>query len=238
MQSFSQSHKHTIIDDMLWKYTSPDLFIQGSEPINFDSHFICYSFTEFDEEAHQITQQTDTLRTVVLFENSNSIPLALSSALRTMLKGEQAFFELSQVYALTQKEIDIHIDNLTPLKMQKKQYWLIKIENSFEYQGINSLNQQQIEQYIEEVRKYAGSIFQQSHYRSAISIYELIGRIKAEDTQREYSKKILKEISKSFSNRAVCYIKLKEWGMADQMCDEALSFDNENEKGRPSESKL
>ncbi|CAK64816.1 unnamed protein product (macronuclear) [Paramecium tetraurelia] len=233
MQSLSQSHKHAIIEDMLWKYSSPDLFIQGSEPIDFDSHFICYSFTEFDQEAQQITQQTDTLRTVVLFENSNSIPLALSSALRTMLKGEQAFFELSEVYALTQKEIDCLMEDLTPLKMQRRQYWLIKIENSFEYLGINSLNQQQIEQYIEEVRKYAGSIFQQSNYRSAISIYELIGRIKV----GEHSKKILKEISKSFSNRAVCYIKLKEWGMADQMCDEAFSFDNENEKGRASEVK-
>ncbi|CAD8176873.1 unnamed protein product [Paramecium pentaurelia] len=237
MQSIHQSHKQTIIEDMLWKYHSSDLEIQGLGSINFDSEFICYTFTEFDEEGQQITQQTDTFRTVVLFENSNSIPLALSSALRTMLKGEQAFFEVSEVYALTQKEIDVYIDNMIPLKMQKRQYWLINIERTFVYQEIDSLNQLQIEQYIDEVRKYAGMIFQKQNYIPAISIYQLISRIKVEDQQQEYKKKILKEISKSYSNRAVCHIKLKEWGMADQMCDEALSFDNENEKGRASEVK-
>ncbi|CAD8124602.1 unnamed protein product [Paramecium sonneborni] len=237
MQQQYQSNKLTIVEDMLWKYISPDLFISGSELINFDSQFICYTLIEFNQEGQEITQSIDTFKTIVLFENFYSIPLGLLSALKTMMKGEQAFFEISEVYALTQKEIDIYTDNMIPLKMQKKLYWLLKIENVFEYKDIHNFNQQQLEFYIEDVRKYAGMIFQKQHYIQAISIYQLISRLKMQDKNQEFWKKISKEISKSFSNRAVCYIKLKEWCMADQMCDEALNFDNENEKGRVSKVK-
>ena len=65
----------------------------------------------------------------------------------------------------------------------------------------------------------------------------MISRLKHQVNKIDFCKKILKEISKSFSNRAVCHIKLKEWGMADQMCDEAINYDNENEKGRASKVK-
>ncbi|CAF1389856.1 unnamed protein product [Adineta steineri] len=154
----------------------------------------------------------------------HNIPEGVEHAITKMTKNEHAQLKLKSK-ATTGIE-KFNIPQNTPVQYDVTLLNFEKAKESWSMNDVEKLEQSEV------LKKRAGELFKDGHYRAAIKKYTTIaGYLEAANYENEDDKKKGADFKLTAqSNIALCHLKLNEFAECIHACEKALELDSKNEK--------
>ncbi|CAD8184926.1 unnamed protein product [Paramecium octaurelia] len=223
--------KIVIHDGLLWKYQDTQFSRPPISQYNPESCKISYTIKEYSIQGKLLNKDYKNIRKIQLKHDRKSY-FGLHLSLNSMGNKEVAVFEVnpnlrkSIIQLDTENECpDIPIINFIENKyrqiIDQPQIWIIEVHDVEEIEENDKLTLEEREQKVKQLKPQATQLFKEQKYKEAIQIYRTIqskiGQIpKAlKNTMTQEQKTFFQiELSRVYSNQAICYLQMNEYAQA------------------------
>ncbi|CAK95121.1 unnamed protein product (macronuclear) [Paramecium tetraurelia] len=239
--------KNSIHDNLLWKYQDTQFSRPAESQYNPESCKISYTIKEYSIQGKLLNKDYKNIRKIQLKHDRKSY-FGLHLCLESMGNKEVSVFEVNPILrkSIIQLEAenerpDIPIINFIENKyrniIDQPQIWIIEVHDIEEIEDNEKLTLEEREQKVKQLKSQATQLFKEQKYKEAIQVYKnihsKIGQIpKAlKNTMTQEQKTFFQvELSRVYSNQAICHLQLKEYAKAIETSKQAMNDWDQNFK--------
>ncbi|CAD8108948.1 unnamed protein product [Paramecium sonneborni] len=239
--------KIVIHEGLLWKYLDTQFSKPPESQFNQETSKISYTLKEYSIQGKILNKDYKNIRKIQLKHDKQSY-FGLHLCLAQMGNKEVAVFEVnpslrkSILQLETEKECqDIPMITFVEAKYQKlldqPQIWILEIHDIEDIEDNEKLTLEERELKIKILKPQAAQLFKESKFKEAIQIYKIlfskIGQIPKiqKNKMTEEQKTFFKiELSRVFSNQAICFLQINDFTKAIETSKQAIQVWDENFK--------
>ncbi|CAD8199727.1 unnamed protein product [Paramecium pentaurelia] len=239
--------KIVIHEGLLWKYLDTPYSIPPLSQYNPETCKISYTIKEYSIQGKLLNKDYKNIRKIQLKHDKKS-SFGLHLCLNQMGNKEVAVFEVnpnlrkSIIQLETENECqDIPIIQFIESKyrniLDQPQIWIIEVHDIEEMEDNEKLTLEERQQRVKQLKPQAGQLFKEKKFQEAIQVYKTlyakIGQIpKALKNKMTQEQKTFFqiELSRVFSNQAICYLQLQDYTKAIETSKQAMNEWDQNFK--------